>query len=342
MRRLLLAAAAALLSAAATAQTIFPGAEWTHTDPAATGWSPQALQTAATLATQQNATALMVIHHGAIILEQGDTSRRTELASVRKSLLSALIGIEVDAGHIDLETQLSRLGIDDNPPALTDTEKTATIRMLLQARSGIYHPALYETKAMAAKRPARYSHAPGTFWYYNNWDFNALGAIYEHATKTSIFDALDTKIAKPIGMQDFRPQDGHYVRGPASDIPAYPMRMSARDLARFALLYLNDGAWAGNQIVPAAWVRASTTAYSRSPAGDGYGYLWWLPREGLLPPHTFFAWGAGGQFAFVIPEDDLVVISRVDRDKHLPEPHPTDLYALVQHIIAAGPFPRPQ
>jgi CubicO group peptidase (beta-lactamase class C family) len=79
--------------------------------------------------------------------------------------------------------------------------------MLLEARSGIYHAALYETPDMAAKRPAHGSHAPGTFWHYNNWDFNALGTIYEHATGTGIYDALDALIARPIGMQDYRPQD---------------------------------------------------------------------------------------------------------------------------------------
>jgi CubicO group peptidase (beta-lactamase class C family) len=210
--------------------------------------------------------------------------------------------------------------------------------MLLQARSGIYHPALYETPGMTARRPPRFSHAPGSFWYYNNWDFNALGAIYERATHGSIFDALAGQIAGPIGMQDYRPQDGTYVRGPASDIPAYPMRMSARDLARFALLYLNNGAWHGQQIVPAAWVRDSTTAWSTSRAGEGYGYLWWLPRPGVLPPRSFFAWGAGGQYAFVIPEHDLVVVSRVDRDRHLPEPRLAAILDLVAKIVAAGPF----
>ena len=86
---------------------------------------------------------------------------------------------------------------------------------------------------MAKQRPARGSHEPGTFWYYNNWDFNALGTIYEHATGTGIYDALDRLIAKPIGMQDYRPEDGVYFPGAASIHRAYPLRMSARDLARF-------------------------------------------------------------------------------------------------------------
>jgi len=127
--------------------------------------------------------AVMVIHHGAIVAEWGDTAAKTPLASVRKSLLSALIGNAVERGEITLSQPIGALGINDNEPSLSDEEKTATVRDLLEARSGIYHAALYETAAMAARRPPRFSHKPGTFWYYNNWDFNSLGAIYEHAAR---------------------------------------------------------------------------------------------------------------------------------------------------------------
>ena len=73
---------------------------------------------------------------------------------MRKSLLSALIGIAVAERKIPLDGKLAQLDIDDNAPSLTDVEKQATVRMLLEARSGIYHPALYETPAMAKRRPA--------------------------------------------------------------------------------------------------------------------------------------------------------------------------------------------
>jgi CubicO group peptidase (beta-lactamase class C family) len=225
--------------------------------------------------------------------------------------------------------------------------------MLLEARSGIYHPALYETPGMAARRPPRGSHAPGTFWYYNNWDFNVLGTIYERATGTGIYDALDHLIARPIGMQDYRPEDGAYFTGSASVHRAYPMRMSARDLARFALLYLHGGAWAGRQLVPADWVRESTRPYSDGFARLGYGYLWWTgdpatqpvatrssgSADGkLFPAGSFFAWGSGGQYAIVIPADDLVVVSRVDRDLHLPEPKLREAARLLRLILDAGGF----
>ncbi len=344
-RRLLSVVIAVLLafSGGVAAQDKFPGSHWDSVAPADYGWSPALLAEVQEASARLHLTAVMVIHHGSAIMQWGDTTKRTELASVRKSLLSALIGIAVADNKISLDRTLGQLGIDDNAPSLTDLEKQATVRMLLEARSGIYHPALYETRGMANLRPPRGSHPPGSFFYYNNWDFNALGTIYEQATGTGIYDAFDRLIAKPIGMQDYRPADGTYFHGPDSRHRAYPLRMSARDLARFALLYLKKGEWSGRQIVPAEWVRESTRPHSDvSDLPLGYGYLWWTnpapPASGLLPEGTFFAWGAGGQYAFVIPLHDVVVVYRVDMDQPLPQPRFGDIVGLLRLTLKAGGF----
>jgi CubicO group peptidase (beta-lactamase class C family) len=313
------------LSRAAYAAEIvdrFPNETWDSVDATQLGWSADLMADAREWSKIIGSSAVMVIQHGIVVAEWGDTQKRMELASVRKSLLSALIGNAVARNQIDLAEPIGMLGIDDNAPSLTPEEKSASVGDLLKARSGVYHPALYETPSMAAQRPARGSHLPGSFWYYNNWDFNALGAIYLQKTGSSVFDALDREIAKPIGMQDYRPADGVYFTGPASVYPAYPIRMSARDLARFALLYLHDGRWKDRQIVPAQWVHDCVKAYSRSDYGPGYGYLWWTdfldptsPRTTVrLPEGAFFAWGAAGQYALVIPALDIVVVHRVNRD----------------------------
>ena len=333
---LLVVVSALLFGGGAAAQERFPGAEWDHVNPAKDHWSGDGLALARSWSRKIKSTAVLVIHHGAVVVDWGDTAKRVELHSVRKSLLSALIGIAVAQGKISLDSTLAQLGIDDNPPSLTEAEKQATVRMLLEARSGVYHPALYETPGMAAKRPARGSHPPGTFWYYNNWDFDALGTIFEHATGTGIYDALDAQIAKPIGMQDYRPQDGHYVTGAASIHRAYPVRMSARDLARFALLYLHDGAWAGRQVVPADWVRESTRSYSDAGSARGYGYLWWTAAPGNeLPEGSFCALGDGGQAACIIPADDLVIV-------HLEETPPgtslRNVFRLLRYMLLAGGY----
>jgi CubicO group peptidase (beta-lactamase class C family) len=340
-RALIVVALASLfLVGCATAQS--RGTDLKHVSPAQVGWSEAGLRDAQDWSREIHATAVIVLHHDAVVAEWGDTVKRTELASVRKSLLSALIGIGAGEKKISLDSTLAQLAIDDTSPSLTDVEKQATVRMLLEARSGVYHSALYETADMAAERPKRGSHDPGTFWYYNNWDFNALGTIYEQAVGTSLYDAFDRQIARPIGMQDYRPQDGTYVTGAASVHRAYPIRMSARDLARFALLYLHDGAWEGRQIVPAEWVRDSTRSYSIASHGLGYGFLWWTAgaasAHGVLPEGSFFAWGSGGQFAFVIPAYDMVIVSRVDRDQKLPAPHIRDVARLLHLIFKAGGF----
>ena len=268
----------------------------------------------------------MIVQHGLIVASWGEPAANIRLQSVRKSLLSALIGIAVAHGQIDLRDTLAKLGIDDNPPSLTQDEKQATIGDLLEARSGVYHGANYETAFNAALRPPRGSHPPGTHWYYNNWDFNALGAIYERATAKAIFEAFREQIAVPVGMQDYDPRNCRYVGGPDSTYPAYVFFLSARDLARFGLLYLRRGRWGDRQIIPSQWVDDSVKAYSATNMGPGYGFLWWtsFPDHPLafpqgqgstvarssvyLPPGTYFAWGNGGQFLFVIPAEDLVIV----------------------------------
>jgi CubicO group peptidase (beta-lactamase class C family) len=337
-----------LLPGGSHAEEHFPGADWDHR-PAGNGWSPATLAKAEAWSKTIGSTAVMIVQHGLVVAEWGDTAARTPLASVRKSLLSALIGIAAERidrdhpGKSALDYTLGDLGIDDNAPSLSAEEKTATVRDLLEARSGVYHPALYETPAMAKMRPARFSHKPGTFWYYNNWDFNTLGAIYEHATGSSVYDAFDREIAQPIGMQDYRPSDGKYVTGAASVYPAYTFDMSARDLARFALLYLNGGRWRDRQIVPAQWVKDSTRPYSQTGFGPGYGYLWWTGFASnsivpivKLPAGTFFAWGYGGQFAFIMPADDLVVVNRAPHEAE--GPGLREIGRLLWLVLDAGGF----
>ncbi|MFM0316748.1 serine hydrolase [Paraburkholderia nemoris] len=299
----------------------WPAAEWDRTSPEQAGWSADALAQAHGYAQSIGTATLVIVHRGRMLDSLGDIARKLQVNSVRKSLLSALIGIAVAEKKIDPDTSLASLNIDDTPPGLTDAEKEATVRQLLQARSGVYHPALYETVGEKRLRPARGSHPPGTFWYYNNWDFNVLGAIYERAVGASIFESFRQRIASPIGMQDYRPQDGHYVRGPESMYPAYLFHLSARDLARFGLLYLRSGQWNNEAIVPASWVSESTRAWSENHLHSGYGYLWWTGladrRTAVmdLPPGGFWADGHGGQFVVVDPVNDIVVVHQTDGRK---------------------------
>lgn len=312
--------AVALLVAAAPrlhAQTRFPGAHWDSApNPAALGWDTAGLTRARAYADSIGTVALMIVRDGIVVAQWGDVARRLHAFSVRKSLQSALMGIAVSRGVLDTNATLAGLGIDDDPP-LSEAERTARVVDLLTARSGVYHPAAYETPGMRNNRPARGSHLPGTYWFYSNWDFNAVGTIYERAVKRSIFDAFLEEIAVPIGMEDLRREDMEYFREPASQHPAYLFRMSARDLARFGWLYLNDGAWDGRQIVPKEWVRWSTRPLADARILGGYGAMWWVatnPNDPVLgvPVGTFSARGTGEQDVFVFPPWRMVIVHRGD------------------------------
>lgn len=308
-----------LLAIPALAQT-YPAKTWERIkDPERVGWSVEKLKKARDYSTTIQTAAVMVILDGKVLDEWGETATRFNVHSIRKSFLSALYGIHIKEGHIDPSATMQALGIDDNEPSLTAIEKQATVMNLLRARSGVYHPALYETASMKAARPPRASHAPDTFWYYNNWDFNVLGAIFERQTKNSLFREFQARIAEPIGMQDFRLEDCQYVTGSDSVYPAYPFRMTARDMARFGLLFLRRGTWRGKAVVPPEWVDESTKSYSDAGQSGGYGYLWWVAVEGRHLPHvtlsrSFSARGAGGHYILVIPNQKLVIVHRVNTD----------------------------
>lgn len=310
---------------------------WARTDPAAAGWSASRLRTAEDAALALKPTGVVIVRDGRMVASLGEVSRNVGVASVRKSLLGALYGIAVEDGRIRLGSTLSDLGIDDKG-GLSDAERQATVADLLKSRSGIYHRAAHETSQMAEKRPERGSRAPGTHWYYNNWDFNALGTIYRQATGEDIFAAFDRRIARPLGMEDFSPRNGRYRLNPASIHPAYPFMMSARDLARFGQLYLDRGLWQGRQVVPAGWVEASTTAYSATERGGfGYGYLWWtLPKE-EWGAGAALASGYGGQLLAVVPSKRLVVAQVVDRKDNPKGIRTRDFIAVLRLIAAAAP-----
>ena len=305
--------------------------------PEEAGFSTEKLAQAKAYYDSLDAAAYLVIYDGKVLVSWGDVERRYMCHSVRKSLLSALYGIYIKDGVIDLDKTLAELKIDDKD-SLTETEKEATIRDLLKARSGVYHPAAYETAGMKARRPKRGSHKHNTFWYYNNWDFNTLGAIFERLTGEDIFVAFKTRIADPLQMEDYRIMDGYHHLEPENSIyPAYPFRLSARDMARFGLLFLREGVWNGKQIISKEWIKESTTSYSKTDDhGGGYGYLWWI-KDGY-----YSALGVGTQTITVVPDEKLVIVQRVDTYVGKRQPPDLKLFNMIKNAKISEPKPNPK
>ncbi len=268
-----------------------------YVTPEEVGWSSQKLDSVKQLAEESGYAAIMAAYDGKVFFSWGEVDRNFRVHSIRKPFESALYGIHVDRGEIDLDQTLEQLGIDDIPPSLTSAEKQATVRELLQARSGVYHEAAAEAPSMIELRPPRGSHPHGMFHYYNNWDFNVASTIFEQKTGLDSLQAFKTEIADPIGMQDFSLVDCSYQFEPEkSQHPATQFRMSARDLIRFGVLYQKDGDWFGQEIIPSDWITESTASYPLLTAIRVWGTAT-CGRRSLLTPRLHRCWAAA---AFII------------------------------------------
>jgi len=292
-----------------------PGADWEKVAPAAAGFKSAGLEALELKLCTLPTTSFMVVAGGKVAYTYGDITEVSYLASARKSILSMLYGKYVANGTIDLDRTMGELGIDE-ADGLLPIEKTAKIRDLLIASSGVYHPA--GSPGDDPNKIERGSKKPGTFFHYNNWDFNVLGAVFEKLTGKTVFVALDEDLARPLQLQDYTVARQRMMGFEnQSRYLAYHLFLSARDMARLGLLMARDGNWNGRQVVPAAWVKESTTQRVTPEnvgrgADLGYAYLWWIPanRPGPEWAGSYMMSGQFGQFVLVMPAIDLVIVHR--------------------------------
>lgn len=338
---------------------VFPGKQWQRIEkPEAIGYSSARLSAVRAWLESIDTTAMMVSVDGRSLFEYGDLAHLSYLASVRKSVLAILYGKYVENGAIDLRKTLREIDLTDTG-GLLEIEQGATIENLITARSGVYHEASNAGDSLGSA-PPRGSQRPGTYYLYSNWDFNAAGAAFEKLTGRDIYDALQTDLAEPIGMQDFdrarQKKSGDLKR---SAFPAYHMWLSTRDMARIGLLMLRQGEWDGKQVASREWVRRITSlvtplhdmnppslralAYSSRWA---YGYMWWVwdapgSRGPFAGAHT--GTGTGGQFITVLPTLDMVIAHKTDTSQ--PSPHARDKrgrtvsfdeYQAILHLLIAA------
>ena len=255
-----------------------------------------------------------------IIFQYGDiTYNKGYLASCRKSILAILYGMY----PINLNKTLEELDIDDKIK-LSKTEKSATIKNLLSARSGIYHPA--SNGGDDQNKPERHSKKPNEYFVYNNWDFNALGTIFEKETGLTIYDALND-LGKKIKFEDYdlefnKKKYKEYIDKikdtTLSIHPPYHMYLSARDMLKIGKLMINKGEYDGKQVVPKEWIEEITYLHTKKEEKPklepllGYGYLWWVYDENEYTQldGAYSALGAGGQCIIVVPKLNLIIVTK--------------------------------
>ncbi|MEM9649473.1 MAG: serine hydrolase [Bacteroidota bacterium] len=309
--------------------------QFSYAQPESKGYSSQKLQVLKEHLALSGSSSMIVMVDGDIIFEWGETNKKHLIHSMRKALLNSLYGIAIEREQIDTLASLRELGINDINPKLKNKELDAKVVDLLKSRSGFYHDAAAVNNAMLTDRPKRGTYSPGEHYYYNNWDFNALGAILEKQTGESIYTMFYKEIAKPLGMWDYegdyvsidaeseeveRPKtDGYYqYEKSQSNYPAYHFRMSTRDLALYGQLYLNYGSWNGEQIIPRNWIDISTKPYSvyNPKYGNAYGMLWRVrvPNENTKR-NSFFHTGLGIHMLGIYPDSKLVMVHRVNTEE---------------------------
>ena len=345
-----------LVMHAEDSKLVFPVKDWETVKPELAGYSSEKLNVLRAWLKTQQTTALQVSIRGRVIFEYGDVGRVSKVASVRKSVLAMLYGNYIAQGKIDPNLTVEQLGLTDVQPFLP-IEKGATLQHLLTARSGIYLPTANEE--LTALTPKRGSQAPGTYFQYQNWDFNAVGTAFEKLTGKDIFLALEEDLAKPIGMQDFdRKRQRKNNEMPITRHPEYAMYLSTRDMARLGLLMLADGRWRNTQVMPKGWAGQITTlvthadelhpmgvgAYRTQIGRWGYGMLWWVWDAPVWPatltgPYqgAFTAIGANGQYITVLPAMDMVFAHKVDFDedgaRHIT---PSEFHTILQMVIESS------
>jgi CubicO group peptidase (beta-lactamase class C family) len=264
--------------------------------------------------------SLLVSWHGQLILERyfhgtGATSQ-ADIKSASKSVISALVGIAIGRGilpgvNAQIGPYFPELGTNLGGANTDARKKQITIGDLLTMQSGLESTSRQNYGAWVQspnwvryvlRRPLL--HAPGEQMDYSTGNTHLLSAILTKVTGQDTWSFAEEAIAKPLGFtlpRWTRDPQGVYFGG-------NEMLMTPREMLKFGELYLDRGQSNGRQIVPAAWVADSFVARAQSPiSGHRYGYGWWIDE---MEGHTvYFAWGFGGQYIFVVPDLELVVVT---------------------------------
>jgi CubicO group peptidase (beta-lactamase class C family) len=265
----------------------------------------------------------MVIRHGYVVAEWGDTERADITFSIAKSYLATTAGLALDAGLIRSLDDSVRAYVHDGG---LDGPHDAPItwRMLLNQTSE-WEGTLWDKPDVADRREGRDRtlHQPGTFWEYNDVRVNRTALSLLEVWHRPLPVVLRERVMGPIGASGtwqwvgYRNSwvdiDGNHRMQSVSGGSHWGggMFISTRDHARFGLLMLRRGRWAGRQLLSDAWIR---TALTPVPIKPTYGAMWWLNTDRKLYPgasaSSFFALGAGTNLIWVDPEHDLVAVVR--------------------------------
>lgn len=315
---------------------VFPGDEWETVTPEDAGLDAAVLDAIAADAEAAGSNCFLVARDGRLVAEwywQGASADAAqEVFSVSKSVTSALVGIAAaDTGNPDVDLELTDSAAAYIPEWSGTDAEAVTVEHLLSNDSGREWSFQIDYTDMAVNAEDKSAFAvalgqefpPGETWAYNNAAIQTLSEVLQSATGIEPADFAEEHLFGPVGMA----ATDMTTDATGNTLTFMGVQSTCRDLARFGLLYLNDGSWDGTQIVPADYVEASVGAPS-TELNAAYGYLWWLNREGPqrnpvgdptepgehgqmvpgAPDDMFWAIGLGSQIVQVDPGSRTVVV----------------------------------
>ncbi len=294
--------------------------------------------------------SLLVARHGKLVAENyfggADSSTVFDLRSVTKSVVSMLTGIAVQSGKLpNIDATVGTYV--DAPYSLDANDRAVSVRQLLTMSSRYqwnensgddYNLWVLSNDHVQFLVDRRQTDPAGTFTY-NSAAVNLLGVVLQDAVAKPLPDFANEVLFQPLGITtvQWEQLEPNMVNAGSG------IKMTATDLLRFGQLLLQKGRSGTQQIVPESWVDAGTTPQFTwretygAQRGTTYGYLWWVAQ----PPATVatFAWGYGGQFAYVVPSLDLVVVATTQWQGISAEVNPTTFAGQVLTVIVNDVLP---
>src|SRR5215204_451827 len=269
-------------------------------------------------------TAFLVIHDDKLLYERyfngyDETSINTSF-SMAKTFASALVGIAIDEGHIKSVNE----PITNYIPELLENDRrfeSITISDLLTMSSGIKYEeggdlpwseeaddtkTYYATDLRELALNCRIEGEPGEYFEYNNYNPLLVGLILERATGMPVARYMEEKLWKPMGME----ADGSWSLDSTEngfEKMESGVNARARDFARFGMLFAEEENWEGRQLISREWVEEDRKADTSSDPSLDYQYFWWVNSADGETYH-FSARGKYGQYIYVAPEKDLVIV----------------------------------
>lgn len=305
----------------------WPTTEWKTSTPEQQGMKSEVLAGLFDQLKDTHMHSMVIVRNGYIVAEAYNRTlnenSKVHVLSVTKSIISALVGIALDEGKLKNVHQTAAEFFPDWQAFADDpAKKQITLEHLMTMSSALKWDNTNENSTnqmMSTDIWAQYfinqpmDGTPGTKFVYSNGSAHLVSAILQQVLGRPTSEYADEKLFQPLGITDVNwPSDPS-----GTTIGAWGVHLTTREMAKFGLLYLNQGNWDGKQVVPKAWVKDSTTPYVSQEGPDGtkrgYGYLWWTRGldEKVAPKSTedeiYSAIGSGGQRIAVIPKYNIVV-----------------------------------